>query len=84
MPLDEYVGNGRLVLALGSDEQYVENRFLELINMREAPDIRIFDGFAATETAGAFYEAALRRVTETVHLQTFNVGPMIDQQLTNI
>jgi len=79
MPLDEYVGNGRLVLALGSDEQYVENRFLELINMREAPDIRIFDGFAATETAGAFYEAALRRVTETVHLQTFNVGTMIDR-----
>ncbi len=78
-PIHEHVIDGRLVLALGADERYVETRFLGLVNLRKAPSVKIFDELPADETARAFYHTALKRVTETIHLQAFNIGTMIDR-----
>jgi hypothetical protein len=79
LPIETHVRRGRLTLALGGDEEVVESRVMRHIDLRKAPAIRIFDRPPPSAEDGAFYEAALRRVMENVHLGVFNLGTMIDR-----
>jgi hypothetical protein len=79
MPLEDYIAAGRIRLSFGSSVEMASSRFLLMINMPHAPDIRIFDGGPTDAAAVEFYTAVLNKIRESVHLNVFNIGTMIDR-----
>ncbi|MFH0878193.1 MAG: 6-hydroxymethylpterin diphosphokinase MptE-like protein [Lentisphaerota bacterium] len=76
-PMEQRIKEGRLVLAMGSDEKHVETRFLPLVNLRKAPVIRMLEMAWSPAEETAFYQSALMRVKKSVHLSVFNVGTLV-------
>lgn len=79
LPLEEEVTAGKMRLAFGSDADAARARFLGMLVMSRAPSISIYDGGAADSQAIDFYTRVLMDIRESVHLNVFNIGTMIDR-----
>jgi len=79
LPLEEYVVTGRIRLSFGADAEAARVRFLGMLIMSHAPMIWIYDGGAAQQTSIDFYTSVLLEIRESVHMNVFNLGTMIDR-----
>jgi hypothetical protein len=76
-PVEEQIRDGRLSLALGMDEALVEQKFLSLIDMKRAPEVRVVEMCEPSTEASGFYHSSLSRAQKTVHLNVFNLGTLV-------
>ena len=76
-PLDEYIKSGRIVCTPGHDEAEVEEAFLSLLNIKQAPNVRLIEMAQLHPDDSQFYHSALRRIFKTVHLNVFNLGTLV-------
>ena len=76
-PIEPAIAEGRLVLAIGSDPEFVQARIYQMLDMHNPPTIRLFDSGLSAPEASRFYVAMLKDAMESVHLNVFNLNTLI-------
>ncbi len=76
-PLEEHIQEGRLTLALGTEENTLTQRFLSLVNLQRAPAIQILELCSVPPADARLYYDALKQAQKTVHLNVFNLGTLV-------
>jgi hypothetical protein len=76
-PLEEWIEQGRLALAIGADGDYAESRLLSLLDMPNAPTVRVFELTDVTDDDRAFYGELLLQVRRRIRTKVFNLGTLV-------
>ncbi|MEI6808269.1 MAG: 6-hydroxymethylpterin diphosphokinase MptE-like protein [bacterium] len=75
--VEEYVESGRLRMALGCDEKFVEQSFLKMWDMPQGPSFKIYDQTTASPEEDMFYNRVLKSICNALTLSIFNIGTLI-------
>jgi len=76
-PVEEYVDEGRLRLALAEDEARIEQQFLALVDIRQSPSFLIFDAAPLPAEDSGFYSSALLALRNRMRMKIFNLGTLM-------
>lgn len=78
-PIESYIEKGRLIAAIGDDEEEVEGRFFQMLNVQRSPEFEFLDPQTSTPADMGLYIELLTRICKAVRLDLFNAGTLVSR-----